>query len=112
MSELRPFAILRDGDQWMRCAFDRCFLDHEQGIIELAWQPLRRDVTTAAPTAGAGLAFDAECRLYHTRPLDGQVERVQWSADAAPGAPAAAWPSFRNPSGMLGDFTPSGAGGP
>ena len=113
MSELRPFALVRDGDQWMRCAFDGCFLDREAGIIELAWETIPHDGTTETPPLGAGLAFDAECRLYHSRPDEGQVDRVQWSAALAPGIAATIWPLFINAERAFGDFARSGtSGGP
>ena len=83
MSELRPFALIRDGDQWVRGAFDRTFLDYESGIVELAWTTKTLESTTPAVSPGAGLAFDNECRLYHSEPATGVVERVRWGARAA-----------------------------
>lgn len=81
MSELRPFALVRSGDQWVRCAFDHTFLDYENGVVELAWSTKATDGTTPASfDGGAGLAFDAECRLYHSRPGDGEVDISRWSA--------------------------------
>ena len=80
MSELRPFALIRDGDQWVRGAFDRTFLDYEDGIVELAWATTSSDAGIPTPPIGAGLAFDNECRLYHARPDQGEVDLVRWSA--------------------------------
>ncbi|WP_410968820.1 hypothetical protein, partial [Salmonella sp. SAL4444] len=71
MSELRPFALVRDGDQWVRSAFERAFLDYEKGVVELAWSTSTLQSETPAPPIAAGLAFDNECRLYHSRPDDG-----------------------------------------
>ncbi len=80
MSELRPFALLRDGDQWLRCSFDQVFLDRDAGVVELAWATATADSGGAAPALGAGLAFDNECRLYHSDPAAGRVERLHWAA--------------------------------
>ena len=67
MSELRPFALVRDGDQWVRGAFDRTFLEYESGVVELAWTTKTLESSSHAPSSiGAGLAFDNECRLYHS----------------------------------------------
>jgi phage tail-like protein len=80
MSELRPFALLRTGDQWVRCSFDRTYLDLDEGVVELAWTTTTIDSETSAPTIGGGLAFDSECRLYHSLPSAGRVERLLWKA--------------------------------
>ena len=80
MSELRPFALVRAGDQWVRGRFDYTFLDYENGVVELAWKRTTRAGTTQSPAIGAGLAFDNECRLYHSIPDRGEVQRVRWSA--------------------------------
>ncbi len=80
MSELRPYALLRTGDQWMRCSFEDTFLDVDAGIVELARTTLTEESDDAAPPAGAGLAFDNECRLYHSLPDGNRVERILWKA--------------------------------
>lgn len=77
MSELRPFALIERGDQWVRGSFDGTFLDYEEGIVELAWKTSARGSTNVSATVGAGLAFDNECRLYHSVPDAGIVERVR-----------------------------------
>jgi phage tail-like protein len=108
MSELRPFALVRDGDQWVRGSFDRTFLDYENGIVELAWTTTTKDSATPAPSPGAGLAFDNECRLYHSSPASGSVDRIRWSArdplapDGADAAPASLFVTTSNE--PLGDF--------
>ena len=76
MSELRPFALLRTGDQWFRCSFERTFLDVDAGVVELARTTATADSDKPAPTVGAGLAFDNECRLYHSAPPENRVERI------------------------------------
>jgi len=80
MSELRPYTLLRTGDQWVRCSFDRTYLDLDSGVVELAWSTTTIDSAAPAPALGAGLAFDNECRLYHCLPAEGRVERLLWKA--------------------------------
>ena len=105
MSELRPFSLVSDGNQWVRCAFHHTFLDYESGIVELAWRTKTLDSHAPATSPGAGLAFDNECRLYHSQPAAGTVERIRWSArdPFAPGAIAAPFLAAAN-DGPLGDF--------
>jgi phage tail-like protein len=92
MSERRPNAILRSGDQWMRCSHESTFLDFSHGVVELAWTTSTATSDADAPAIGAGLAFDAHCRLMHSLPDAGRVERVRWSAiDLA--VPAATQPA-------------------
>lgn len=129
MSELRPFALLRTGDQWMRCSFAgpperasagfssagdeaRTYLDLDTGVIELAWSTSTAESEQAAPPAPAGLAFDRECRLYHSRPAEGRIERVLWSA-RDPVGPVTELPapmSLIEDEGakIFGDFTSAG----
>jgi len=116
MSELRPFALLRTGDQWVRCSFDRAYLDLDAGVVELAWTTTTVDSTAAAPALGAGLAFDQECRLYHCVPAEGRVERLLWKA-TDPLGPVDAQPPPLNliedeTSETLGDFTTTDHAGP
>jgi phage tail-like protein len=91
MSELRPYALLRTGDQWVRCSFDRTFLDVDAGVVELARTSLTIDSDKTAPLVGAGLAFDHECRLYHSVPPANRVVRILWKATDTLG-PAAEQP--------------------
>ena len=116
MSELRPFALLRTGDQWVRCSFDRTYLDLDAGVVELAWTTTTVDSTAAAPALGAGLAFDKECRLYHCVLAEGRVERLLWKA-TDPLGPIDAQPPPLNliegeTSETLGDFTATDHAGP
>jgi phage tail-like protein len=111
MSELRPFALIKSGDQWIRCAFNHTALSYEEGIVELAWSTPTIDSHMRAPLSGAGLAFDSACRLYHSVPEDGRIDLVRWAArnPLAPSTGAAA------PAGLfaeasptdLGDFSPT-----
>ena len=80
MSERRPFALLRSGDQWLRCSHDATYLDLTSGIVELAWHTTTASVEGDAPALGAGLAFDSGCRLLHSLPDAGRVERLLWAA--------------------------------
>lgn len=75
----RPFALLATADQWRRTAFQNTAL--EQNVVQLAWidNSSRGSAGGTAPT-GAGLAFDCECRLYHSVPEQNRVERVLWAS--------------------------------
>jgi phage tail-like protein len=86
----RPFALLSTADQWRRAAFQNTAL--EQNVVQLAWMDLPSGGSSggAAP-GGAGLAFDCECRLYHTVPEENRVERILW-ASADPLRPSATPP--------------------
>jgi len=92
VSELRPFALVRDGDQWVRASYDGVYLDRGAGVVELAWTTSNIDAPGEAPPLGAGLAFDEECRLYHTLPAAGRVERIRWAA-SDPLGPTSAQPT-------------------
>ena len=116
MSELRPFALLRTGDQWVRCSFDRTYLDLDAGVLELAWTTTTLDSAAAAPALGAGLAFDRECRLYHCVLAEGRVERLLWKASDPLGQIDAQPPPLNLIEGAtsetLGDFTATDHAGP
>jgi phage tail-like protein len=83
--------------------------------VSLAWTTPAGEGATAPPPGviPAGLAFDAECRLYHTVPEAGRVEKVRWAArdpldpDAGDAAPT---PLFDAPArAPLGDFAAAAA---
>ncbi len=75
----RPFALVQTGDQWLRCGHVRTSL--EEGIVELATiDDTAQSNGQAAPKIAAGLAFDRHCRLFHSLPEDGSVERLLWAA--------------------------------
>jgi phage tail-like protein len=108
MSESRPFALIRTGDQWVRGAFDRTALDYDDGVVELAWSTSTQDSDSIPPVEGAGLAFDTACRLYHSLPESGRVDLVRWGArdPLSPGGGSASPISFfaaLTPT-SLGDF--------
>ena len=76
----RPFALVRTDDQWSRAAHDGTALDAETGGVELRRvEPRTLHGGAAAPELGGGLAFDAECRLYHSLPAENRVEKLLWS---------------------------------
>jgi phage tail-like protein len=116
MSELRPFALLRTGDQWIRCSFDHTYVDLDSGAVELAWTTTTVDSDAAAPTLGAGLSFDNECRLYHCVPDKGQVERLLWKIEDPLGPVADQPPALglieNAGTEQLGDFTSIDQRGP
>ena len=78
MSTPRPFALIRTEDQWSRVAHENTALIGE--VVQLAWQETPDDSPGPAPALGAGLAFDAYCRLYHSVPDEGRIERLRWAA--------------------------------
>jgi phage tail-like protein len=108
MSSLRPFAQIDGADMWARAAHRETFLDFASGVVELAWSAPE---ATDAPLAGevpeaAGLAFDAECRLYRSLPDAGRVERSLW-ATLSPGTAPVALDLFEAEiATSLGDFSP------
>lgn len=78
---LRPFALVHGGDSWSRAAHDQTFLELEEGVVELAWEKPGEDEPPEGPAPEpAGLAFDAECRLYRSDPVEGTIERTLWRA--------------------------------
>lgn len=79
------FALMQGSAGWQRAAFDEC-LALVDGVVQLAWQTQGEGGTPlpVADEAGAGLAFDAHCRLYRSVPAGQRVERWLWdSADPA-----------------------------
>jgi len=93
VSALKPFQLVHTRDQWYRCAFDNTTWFN--GAIQLGWQDDVSEESLHDPVPPAGLAFDPWCRLYHTLPEQGQIERVHWAASATPSSdsPAAAHPA-------------------
>jgi phage tail-like protein len=101
----RPFAMLRTKDQWRRAAHDGTALHGD--VVQLATvEEPPADAPGGAPPAGAGLAFDAHCRLYHSLPEAGQVERLLWAADEPP-APIELFAA--EPMPRLGEFQRTGS---
>lgn len=106
----RPFALVASPDQWHRAAHQGTGFDPEARAVELAWsvEPAFDRASGLFP-GPAGLAFDPWCRLYHSRPEAGQVERVLW---AAPDPAAEAVDLFAPPPEGLGQFAPDEEPGP
>lgn len=109
MSELRPYALVRTGDQWVRCSHDSTFLDLASGVVELAWTTTTTATTVPTPAEVAGLAFDSNCRLLHALPEAGRIERLRWAA-IDPAAPAEDQPAAVDlfaaaPPPTFGDFS-------
>jgi len=72
------FALVRGADQWQRASFtDTALVD---GLVQLAWEVPASDAEALDAQSAAGLAFDAHCRLYHSLPEQGNIERILWSA--------------------------------
>ena len=76
----RPFALMQTEDQWLRASHRGTAL--EDGILQLAFID-DTVVTVDGPPPGpvAGLAFDLQCRLYHSLPEAGRVERWLWASE-------------------------------
>lgn len=83
------FALMLGEAAWQRAAFD-AHVALVDGIVQLAWDE-RFDAaeqgvaaTPPANRGGAGLAFDAQCRLFHSVPAEQRVQRWLWDRlDAA-----------------------------
>src|SRR5262245_12788150 len=104
----RPFTVIGTEDQWQRASHQDTAL--VGGVVQLFWRDeVPAPTAGGAAGAGAGLAFDSHCRLFHSVPEEGRVERILWAA-ADPLRPAEAQPSpvdLFEPVVMppLGDFT-------
>ncbi|WP_224242774.1 phage tail protein [Hyalangium gracile] len=109
MAPTRPFALVRTRDQWLRSAHEDTYLDPISDALELDWTaPAHSDTENPAPLLGAGLAFDQECRLYHSLPDQGGVERVMWAARQSAGEVPAPMELFPAPEPEdLGEFAPA-----
>ena len=79
-----PFALMLGDAAWQRAAFNEhtALVD---GVVQLAWDERfdageLGDGGVSADRAGAGLAFDAQCRLHHSVPGEQRVQRWLWDA--------------------------------
>jgi phage tail-like protein len=106
------FALIRGADQWQRASFhDAALVD---GIVQLGWVVPEGADDVGSPASAAGLAFDAHCRLYHSVPEQGNIERILWSAQdplrprQSP-EPLALFAAGATP--IIGDFTSVAAAG-
>jgi phage tail-like protein len=76
----RPFALIRTQDQWLRVSHENTALEGE--VVQLYWQdsdPQRHADDYPFEKKGAGLAFDSHCRVYHSLPAEGRIERLLWA---------------------------------
>jgi phage tail-like protein len=90
MSVPRPFALIRSHDQWSRVAHKNTALLGE--VVQLAWKSGRPGADadlTPFTQPGAGLAFDAHCRLFHSIASEGRIERWLWAVMGTRGDSAA-----------------------
>ncbi len=77
----RPFTLIRTHDQWLRSSHEDTALEGE--VAQLHWRDEKAESAGDVPPfteRGAGLAFDGYCRLYHSVPAEGRVERWLWEA--------------------------------
>ena len=91
MSFSRPFAAVHTEDQWRRAAHQGTSLQPGTWAVQLAWshgQPAPDQLPDAPPPTAAGLAFDPWCRLYHSLPDAGRVERILPSGTASSPVPS------------------------
>lgn len=88
----RPYALIRTQDQWLRATHPGRLTawNGELRAVELASTPrgARAPQVLDAPPLGGGLAFDAGCRAYRSRPELGRVERTRDTGAEQPEATA------------------------
>ncbi len=77
------FALMLGETAWQRSAFD-AHVALVDGVVQLAWDSSFEGGVGApqpvADPAGAGLAYDSQCRLYHSVPAEQRVQRWLWHA--------------------------------
>lgn len=75
----RPFTLIRTHDQWLRASHDNTALEGE--VVQLYWRDQQSASGDDKPflEVGAGLSFDSHCRLYHSVPKEGRIERLLWA---------------------------------
>jgi len=108
---IRPFALIRTHEQWLKSAHDHTALEDE--TVSLSWTEINQIEEVLDPKdGGAGLAFDGHCRLYHSLPEEGQVEVVLWAARSTLGEPMHRGEPVKlfaqAPDVSTGDFAPRG----
>ena len=85
---LGRFALVQGADSWVRAAHDDTFLGIGDGVVELGWTaPDDAEAPEGPAPAPAGLAFDAECRLYRSDPAAGTVQKLLWRAGSPYASP-------------------------
>ena len=78
----RPFTLIRTHDQWLRSSHEETALEGE--VVQLHWRDEKAESAedeTPFTERATGLAFDGYCRLYHSIPSEGRVERWLWAAE-------------------------------
>jgi phage tail-like protein len=75
------FVVIDGAASWRRCDLGEAAIVVGDAV-QLAWQdePSAEAPEAVADPRGAGLAFDRQCRLFHSVPGEGRVERVLWGA--------------------------------
>lgn len=76
----RPFALVRTHDQWQRVSHSNTALEGEVVLLKWLDNKARGEAADKPIPTPAGLAFDSNCRLYHSLPEPGSVERLLWAA--------------------------------
>lgn len=81
---MAEFAMISSVDQWLRISHDNTALDQNLSEVQLAWLAEDKFDVMAEPASPAGLAFDPWCRIYHSTPEAGVVERLLWEQRSQP----------------------------
>lgn len=107
----RPFALIRTHDQWLRASHDATVLLGE--VVQLFWdddEAVSSSNDEHSAERGAGLAFDGHCRLYHSLPKEGRIERLLWATQDSSARPINLPVNLFDPGidAELGDFALSG----
>jgi phage tail-like protein len=110
---MRPFSMIRTRDQWIRATHGDTAFEPASSAVQLSSQAAAPSMPSAAPAQAGGMAFDAGCRLYVSRPEAGRVDRLRWASQPA-STPAAGPPEqvalFADaPAFAAGDFEPAGS---
>ena len=106
----RAFAMVASLDQWLLSDHENTRVS-DDGVVSLHWDQNAPAIRPSpAPPPAAGLTYDNQCRLYHSVPEAGRVERLLWPPPTDPLAATPPGPTpvivYRHPP-ILGDFTPA-----
>jgi phage tail-like protein len=107
MSLPRPHSMIRTRDQWLRAVHQDTAWNKDLDAVELAASVAPPHDARQPPAFGAGVAFDAGCRVYRSLPEAGIVAR-SLRVGANEDDPVSV---FTSPEATrLGDFAPAAGG--
>ena len=75
---MQNFAMIKGNDAWLRVAHQDTSLDQRKECVQLAWHYPDVAQSGESEVVKGGLAVDPWCRVYHTIPEEGRVERLYW----------------------------------